>query len=226
MTDMRSMDRRGFLSLAGAGIASLALAACGGNGASSNETAAEEQGSGAAESSGTDAAATPSAADAAAGGSGKSLIVLWSWSGNTLQMAQRISELSGAEIYRIEASDPYPEVYEECAERAKQERDSGVYPEIANPVQNWDDYDTIFIGYPIWWYQMPMIIQGFVRDHDWAGKTIVPFNSHLGSGDGGTYDDLRTMTGTTVLDGIAISGNDIPASLDNINTWYAALPLA
>ena len=157
----------------------------------------------------------------------KTLIVLWSWSGKTAQMAERISELSGAEIYRIEAADPYPGIdnYEECTDRAKREQDDGVYPKIANPIANWDDYGTIFLGYPIWWYQLPMIVQGFVRDHDWKGRTVVPFNSHLGSGDGGTYAYLREMTGTTVLDGIAISGDDIPASLERIDGWYAGLGL-
>lgn len=157
----------------------------------------------------------------------KTLIVLWSWSGKTAQMAERISELSGAEIYRIEAADPYPGIdnYEECTDRAKREQDDGVYPKIANPIANWDDYGTIFLGYPIWWYQLPMIVQGFVRDHDWKGRTVVPFNSHLESGDGGTHADLREMTGTTVLDGIAISGDDIPASLERIDEWYAGLGL-
>lgn len=209
------MDRRGFLGLAGAGIASFALSACGGNGGSTGETAGDKSAKN--ESANTDAESPIT---------GQSLIVLWSWSGNTLQMAERISELSDADIYRIEAADPYPEDYEETADRAKQEQDDGTYPEISNPVQNWDDYDTIFLGYPIWWYELPMIVQGFVNDHDWAGKTIVPFNSHLGSGNSGTYDDLREMTGATVLDGIAISGNDIPAKLDEIDTWYAALPKA
>ena len=209
------MDRRGFLGLAGAGIASFALSACGGNGGSTGETAGDKSAKN--ESANTDAESPIT---------GQSLIVLWSWSGNTLQMAERISELSDADIYRIEAADPYPEDYEETAYRAKQEQDDGTYPEISNPVQNWDDYDTIFLGYPIWWYELPMIVQGFVNDHDWAGKTIVPFNSHLGSGNSGTYDDLREMTGATVLDGIAISGNDIPAKLDEIDTWYAALPKA
>ena len=151
--------------------------------------------------------------------------MLWSWSGNTLKMAERLSELSGAEVYRIEAADPYPEDYDACADRAKQEQDDGTYPAIANPVADWGSYDTVFLGYPIWWYELPMIVQGFVRDHDWAGKTVVPFNSHEGSGDGGTYDDLREMTGATVLDGLAIRGGDVASSLDKIDTWYAGLGL-
>ena len=151
--------------------------------------------------------------------------MLWSWSGNTLKMVERVSELSGAEVYRIEAADPYPEDYNACADRAKQEQDSGTYPEIANSVADWGSYDTIFMGYPIWWYELPMIVQGFVRDHDWTGKTIVPFNSHEGSGNGGTYSDLREMTGATVLDGLAIRGGDVASSLDKVDSWYASLPL-
>lgn len=151
--------------------------------------------------------------------------MLWSWSGNTLQMAQRLSELSGAEIYRIEAAEPYPTDYDACINRAQQEQREKTYPAIANPIANWDDYDTVFMGYPIWWYELPMIVQGFVNDHSWAGKTIVPFNSHEGSGDGGTYDDLRDMTGATVLKGLAIRGGDVASSLDRVDSWYAGLGL-
>ena len=140
-------------------------------------------------------------------------------------MAERVSKLSGAEIYRIEAADPYPDDYDETVDRAKQEQDDGVYPEIANPVADWESYDTIFMGYPIWWYELPMIVQGFVKDHDWTGKTIVPFNSHEGSGDGGTYGDLREMTGATVLDGLAIRGGDVASSLDKVDDWYESLSL-
>ena len=71
--------------------------------------------------------------------------MLWSWSGNTLKVAERISELSGAEIYRIEAADPYPEDYDECVDRAKKEQDDEVYPEIANPLANWEDYDVVYL---------------------------------------------------------------------------------
>ena len=70
-----------------------------------------------------------------------------------------------------------------------------------------------------------MIVQRFVKDHDWAGKIVAPFNSHEGSGDGDTYDDLREMTGATVLDGLAIRGADVASSLDKVDSWYEGLPL-
>lgn len=224
--DMRirdGMSRRSFLAFA----AGLALAGC----STSRSDSQSQQEPTSTDVTDADATSEPEEAgqttDEATPSGGKSLIVLWSWSGNTLKMAERVSELSSAEIYRIEAADPYPSTdeYDACADRAKQEQDDGVYPQIANPVENWDDYDTVFLGYPIWWYALPMIVQGFVRDHDWTGKTIVPFNSHEGSGDGGTYEDLREMTGTTVLDGIAIRGGDVEDSLDQINEWYAGLSL-
>ena len=220
-----AINRRTFVGTVGtlAAGALLALAGCG-NGGSSSATGGAGAGAGSATSSASSASASAASASSSAPAS-KSLIVLWSWSGNTLKMAERLSELSGAEIYRIEAADPYPEDYNACADRAKQERDDKVYPAIANPIENWADYDTVFMGYPIWWYELPMIVQGFVRDHDWAGKTIVPFNSHEGSGDGGTYADLREMTGATVLDGIAIRGGDVSSSLDKIDEWYAGLSL-
>lgn len=214
MTFQDNMSRRTFLGLAGtiAAGAGLSLVGCGSGSPSSNPGA-----------SAASTAAT-SASPAAAAGS-KSVIVLWSYTGNTLQMAERVSELSGAEIYRIEAADPYPEDFQACADRAKREQDDGVYPDIANPIANWGDYGTVFLGYPIWWYEMPMIVQGFVRDHDWEGKTVVPFNSHEGSGDGGTYDDLREMTGTTVVDGLAIRGESVAESLDQVDAWYSRLGL-
>ena len=213
------VSRRSFISMTGvmAAGAVLGLVGC------SNSKPA---------SSGSSSTASPSSSSSTSAGAssgssakGKSLIVLWSWSGNTLKMAERLSTLSGAEIYRIQAADPYPEDYNACLDRAKQEQNDGVYPEIANPVQNWDEYDTIFVGYPIWWYKLPMITQGFVNDHDWTGKTVIPFNSHEGSGDSGTYDDLGKMTGAKVLKGIAIRGSEVSSSLDKIDAWYAALGL-
>lgn len=209
------ISRRAFLGTMGAVVLAVGagLVGCGsqnGSGSSSGGSAPSSNASG--------------ATDAAAAGS-KSIIVVWSWSGNTLKMAERVSELTGAEIYRIEAADPYPTDYDATADRAKQERDDKVYPKIANPLDNWDAYDTVFMGYPIWWYELPMIVQTFVRDHDWTGKTVVPFNSHEGSGDGGTYQQLRELTGATALEGIAIRGGDVASSLDEINTWYEGLDL-
>ena len=219
------VSRRDFVGLAGSMVLIAAgLAGCA-NSRGGATTSSEPSTSGAESSPTTSTDATPTSSGGTTSPKGKSLIVLWSWSGNTLKMAERVRELSGAEIYRIEASNPYPQDYNATADRAKQERDDSMYPEIANPVQGWDDYDTIFMGYPIWWYELPMIVQGFVRDHDWQGKTIVPFNSHEGSGNGGTYDDLRKMTGANVLEGIAIRGGDVASSLDKVNQWYAGLQL-
>ena len=151
-----------------------ALAFVGCSTSSTSSAAASTSSSGAASSASS--AATTSEASSSTG-AGKSIIVLWSWSDNTLKMAERVSGLSDAEIYRIEAAEPYSANYDETADRAKREQDDGVYPKISNPIANWDDYDTVFLGYPIWWYQLPMIVQGFVNDHG-RGHKFKSCNAH------------------------------------------------
>ena len=88
-----------------------------------------------------------------------------------------------------------------------------------------DDYDTIFIGYPIWWYDMPMIIYTFFDEYDFSGKTIIPFNTHEGSGDSGTHDEIRDLKpDATVLEGLAIRGGDMESDqTTTVQNWLEEL---
>lgn len=220
MNTTTGITRRSYIKLLGGVVTSAALAGCSSRNGDSQQ-AANETGSQETTATSNDAATQSNASIMPT--SGKGLVVVWSWSGNTLAMADRVAEVTGAKLHRLEAADPYPEDYDQTADRAKKEQDEGTYPEVANPVADWESYDTIYLGYPIWWYELPMIVQGFVNDHDWSGKTVVPFNSHEGSGDGGTYDDLRDMCGTTVLDGLAIRGTTVSSSLDQVDAWLTGL---
>ena len=103
------------------------------------------------------------------------LIVYFSWSGNTQAMAERIAELTDGTLFRIEPVNPYPTDYTECTEVALEERDTNARPAIADEVDNWEQYDTVFIGCPVWWWTTPMIICTFAESYDFAGKTVVPF---------------------------------------------------
>lgn len=105
----------------------------------------------------------------------KALVAYFSWGGTTQRMAQQIQEITGADMFRIEPVVPYPTEYTPCTEVAREEKDSNARPAIKDRVQNWDDYDIVFIGCPVWWWTTPMIIHTFCESYDFKGKTVVPF---------------------------------------------------
>ena len=105
----------------------------------------------------------------------KILITYFSWGGTTQRMAQEIVRQTGADIFRIEPVVPYPTDYTECTEVAQEEKNNNARPAIADEVENWEKYDTVFIGCPVWWWTTPMIICTFAESYDFDGKTVVPF---------------------------------------------------
>ncbi len=105
----------------------------------------------------------------------KILVAYFSWSGNTEDMAAYIAEQTGGDLLEIQPSTPYPTDYNECGELALTERDNNERPEISNLPESIDEYDTILIGYPIWWHTAPMIIGSFLESYDLSGKEIYPF---------------------------------------------------
>lgn len=109
------------------------------------------------------------------GNGSKILVAYFSWGGTTQRMAQEIVRQTGADVFRIEPVVPYPTEYTPCTEVALEERDNDARPAIKDKVENWADYDTIFIGCPVWWHTAPMIICTFAESYDFKGKTVVPF---------------------------------------------------
>ncbi len=108
---------------------------------------------------------------------GKTLIVYFSWSssGNTEKMASYIQGQTNGDLLEIEPLHPYPADYEECTDVALVERDENARPEIANLPDSVEEYDAIFIGYPIWWHTAPMIIGTFLENYDLSGVSVYPF---------------------------------------------------
>lgn len=90
-------------------------------------------------------------------------------------MAQEIQRVTGGDIFEIEPATPYPTNYTECTQVALRERDNDERPAIKNRVENFDDYDVVFIGCPVWWHTAPMIISTFTESYDFKDKTVVPF---------------------------------------------------
>lgn len=108
-------------------------------------------------------------------GDSKILVAYFSWGGTTQRMAQEIVRQTGADIFRIEPVVPYPTDYTKCTEMAQEEKNNNARLAIADEVENWEQYDTVFIGCPVWWWTTPMIICTFAESYDFEGKTVVPF---------------------------------------------------
>ncbi|WP_299098623.1 flavodoxin [uncultured Alistipes sp.] len=110
------------------------------------------------------------------GADGKKILVAYfSWSGNTQHVAEHIASLTGGTLFRIEPEKPYPAEYRPCTEVAKAEKEADARPAIAREVEDWEQYDTVFIGCPVWWWTAPMIINTFAESYDFKGKTVIPF---------------------------------------------------
>lgn len=138
-------------------------------------------------------------------------------------IAQIIGEQVTADVAKIIPADPYPVIYEESANRARAERDENVRPEFTLDVDP-EEYDVIFVGYPIWWYEMPMVMQTFFDTYDFSGKAIIPFNTHAGSRDGGTYEDIAELEpNATVLDGLAVAGERAEDAEASVKEWLSRL---
>ena len=127
--------------------------------------------------------------------------------GNTAIVAALIAELTGGDLFEITSVTPYPEDYASMLRVAQEEIDTDARPELSLSVENMADYDVIFIGYPIWHGRMPQAIYSFIESYDLAGKTVIPFNTHEGSGQSGTQQVIENaLTDSTVLQGLAIQG--------------------
>lgn len=130
----------------------------------------------------------------------KKLVAYFSASGVTKAVAQRLAKAAGADLFEIKPEIPYTRAdldWTNKKSRSSVEMNNPDFrPEIAETATNMDDYDTVFIGFPIWWYVAPTIINTFVESYDFSGKTIVPFATSGGSGMGKTVDVLKPLCPT------------------------------
>lgn len=169
--------------------------------------------------------------------SGKTLVVYFSRGdeeyavgtvnpGNTEILAKEIVRNLGADEFKIVPTEKYPENYMDCVNQATKEKETNARPAYQGDV-DLTEYDTIFLGYPIWWGDLPMIVYTFLENHDLAGKTIIPFNTHEGSGNSGTYEMLQEKfpTATFKGDGFNLSGTKARTEdgLKQLDDWLRNL---
>lgn len=133
----------------------------------------------------------------------KALVVYYSWSGHTKAVAEQIHQEVGGDIIELQPEKTYPTDYRECVDIAKQELEANARPAVATKVDNMDQYDVIFVGYPIWWGKAPMFVYTFLEQGNFQGKTIVPFCTSGGSPIDGSIPDIQSSAkGATVVQGI------------------------
>ena len=157
----------------------------------------------------------------------KVLVAYFSATGTTKGVAEHIANGLNADIYEIVPEDPYTDAdlnYNDNNSRTTIEmNDPNARPAISGSVENMEQYDIIFVGYPIWWGEAPRIVSTFMERYDFSGKTIVPFCTSGGSGIGSSASNLERLTsGATWLDGRRLNGSD---SQDTVMEWVNSLDL-
>ncbi len=144
--------------------------------------------------------------------------------GNTEVAARMIREMTGGDLFRIEAVKAYPEDYHQTTEVAQQELRANARPKLTGHLDDTASYDVVFLGYPNWWGTMPMPAFTFLEEYDFSGKAIVPFCTHEGSGLGRSLSDIKKLCPkSTVMDGFAIRGGDVKNAKDEIAEWLGKI---
>ena len=145
--------------------------------------------------------------------------------GNVQQLAGWVQEETGADLFSIRVTEPYPSDWDDCLARANQERGDNARPELVETVEDLSQYDTIFLGYPNWWYGVPMALLTFLESNDFSGKQVYLFCSH---GTGGLANSVEIIT--EAIPDAEISDNifdcyeeEAPSSQEDIQNWVAEL---
>jgi flavodoxin len=154
------------------------------------------------------------------------LVAYFSHSGNTREIANQIHKIAGGNIFEIQSVNPYPNEYNATVKQARKELDSNYKPILKTKLDNIKSYDLVFIGHPNWWGTFPAPIRTFLTEYDMSGKTIVPFCTHEGSGQGRSITDiLKLCPKSTLLEGVAIWGSNVKSAQNEISEWLRKINL-
>lgn len=154
----------------------------------------------------------------------KILVVYYSWSGNTEYVAKYVQEMLGADIFEIELIKPFSDNYSIVAQEYRKDNSTGTNRKLKKTVENLSSYDIIFIGTPIWGGTRALPVKSFLIEHDLTGKTVVPFATHGGGGEGRCFIDMkREAPEANFLDGFSLTGNQVINSKNAITKWLQKL---
>ena len=157
------------------------------------------------------------------------LVVYFSYTGHLDRMAHWIADETSGDIVRVTAKEPYPDDYDKTVDRAKQEHDDETRPEIEIDLtqEQLAEYDTVFFGFPVWWYDLPMPMWTFLESYDFAGKTIIPFISHEGTSNGGSaFQNMKELAPDADIrsdEYLSIRGGKVDSSEQDVRSWVSGL---
>lgn len=145
--------------------------------------------------------------------------------GRVQALAERIQQNVGGDLFSIRTSVVYPADGGELIDYAAQEQEENARPELTTHIENLDGYDTIFIGYPNWWADLPMAVYSFFDEYDFSGKTIIPFNVHNGSRFSRTIQTIQELEpdATVVEDGFTVSEQTVAEASEDVAAWLESL---
>lgn len=148
--------------------------------------------------------------------------------GNVQFIAEAIHSSTDGDLFQIKTVQEYPGIHEPLINFAKEEQTKGARPELSTHINNIDDYDIIFIGYPNWWADLPMPLYTFLETYDLTGKTIVPFCPHGGSGFSDTISAISKLQpkAKVITDGFTVSRDKVANSANNVSAWVQGLNIA
>lgn len=144
--------------------------------------------------------------------------------GNAAKIAGWIREWTGGDLFSIIVEEPYSSDYDECLDRAADEKAEDARPALVSHVENMDQYDTVFIGFPNWWYTVPMAIHSFLEEYDFDGKTVIPFVTHGTGGLAGTIQDITAdLPDSEILEPIGVYRPEVDSSKPDVDAWLDSL---
>lgn len=140
--------------------------------------------------------------------------------GNTEYVARSIAKVTTGDLFAIQTEKKYPTPHKALIDEAKREAEAGERPKITSHIQNMEDYDVIFVGYPNWWYDMPMVIYSFFDEYDFKGKTVIPFVTHGGSRFSESVETIKEMEKEArIIEGPSVAGRNVPTAEESIQNW-------
>ena len=149
----------------------------------------------------------------------KTLVVYFSYSGNTRVAAEYVKEILNADIFEIIPANRYPDDYSSAVEQYRREIESSTLPRLANSI-NISQYDTIILGYPNWGGDLPLVVKSFLSSNNFAGKRIIPLCTHAGGGFSESVNSIKELCpNSTILEGFSIYGSEARNSKNNLQNW-------